>query len=157
MTPHCGSPVRTLAYFFMLPNACFPLFPVVDSSTFRRNYFDDDAYAIYQRGIDWMVRGVIHLLLYRYVYYNLALGAVGGAPDRADLIQYIVANFLLYLRVSGLFHLVVGHAVPVWLPIAGDAPQVPACGELHAISGAGSTSTGRTSCRRSSTIRRYSG
>ena len=22
-----GSPVRTLSYFFMLPNACFPLFP----------------------------------------------------------------------------------------------------------------------------------
>jgi hypothetical protein len=32
------SPVRTLAYFFMLPNACFPLFPVVDYKAFRRNY-----------------------------------------------------------------------------------------------------------------------
>lgn len=58
------SPVRSLAYFFMLPNACFPLFPVVDSDAFRRNYFDDDAYQIYQTGIHWMVRGVIHLLLY---------------------------------------------------------------------------------------------
>jgi hypothetical protein len=55
-----ASPIRTLSYFFMLPNACFPMFPVVDSSSFRRNYFDDDAYAIYQTGIDWMVRGVIH-------------------------------------------------------------------------------------------------
>ena len=44
----------------MLPNACFPLFPVVDYKTFRRNYFDDDAYRIYQIGVDWMVRGVIH-------------------------------------------------------------------------------------------------
>ena len=27
----------------MLPNVCFPLFPVVDYKTFRRNYYDDDA------------------------------------------------------------------------------------------------------------------
>ena len=26
---------RTLAYFFMLPNVCFPLFPVVDYLSFR--------------------------------------------------------------------------------------------------------------------------
>jgi D-alanyl-lipoteichoic acid acyltransferase DltB (MBOAT superfamily) len=102
-----GSPVRTLAYFFMLPNACFPLFPVVDSTTFRRNYFDDDAYAIYQLGIDWMVRGVIHLLLYRYVYYHLAL-APSEVTGPETLVQYVVANFLLYLRVSGLFHLIIG-------------------------------------------------
>jgi hypothetical protein len=102
-----ATPVRTLSYFFMLPNACFPLFPVVDSNTFRRNYFDDDAYAIYQMGIDWMVRGVIHLILYRYVYYNLAL-APSEVAGPETLIQYIVANFLLYLRVSGLFHLIVG-------------------------------------------------
>ncbi len=31
------SPWRTLAYFFLLPNVCFPLFPVVDFKTFRRN------------------------------------------------------------------------------------------------------------------------
>lgn len=105
--PTLASPVRTLSYFFMLPNACFPLFPVVDSNTFRRNYFDDDAYAIYQVGIDWMVRGVIHLLLYRYVYYHLALGP-SEVTGPTQLIQYIVANFLLYLRVSGLFHLIVG-------------------------------------------------
>ena len=105
--PTIASPVRTLSYFFMLPNACFPMFPVVDSKAFQRNYFDADAYETYQRGIDWMVRGVIHLLLYRYVYYNLAL-APSEVVEPAKLIQYIVANFLLYLRVSGLFHLIVG-------------------------------------------------
>ena len=54
-----------------------------------------------------MVRGVIHLLLYRYVYYNLAL-APSEVTGPENLIQYVVANFLLYLRVSGLFHLIVG-------------------------------------------------
>src|SRR2546428_1700848 len=101
------SAVRTLAYFFMLPNACFPLFPVVDYKAFRRNYYDDDAYRTYQVGVDWMVRGVIHLILYRFVYYHVTL-APSEVTGPAQLLQYLVANFLLYLRVSGLFHLVVG-------------------------------------------------
>lgn len=102
-----ATPTQSLAYFFMLPNACFPLFPVVDYKTFRRNYFDDDAYRLYQTGIDWMVRGVIHLILYRLVYYYLTLAPHEvGSP--AELVQYLVSNFLLYLRVSGLFHLIIG-------------------------------------------------
>jgi D-alanyl-lipoteichoic acid acyltransferase DltB (MBOAT superfamily) len=98
---------RSLTYFFMLPNACFPLFPVIDYKTFRRNYFDADAYAIYQTGVDWIVRGVIHLLLYRFIYYYLTL-APSEVDGPFDLAQFMVSNFLLYLRVSGLFHLVVG-------------------------------------------------
>jgi D-alanyl-lipoteichoic acid acyltransferase DltB (MBOAT superfamily) len=101
------SPVRTLAYFFMLPNACFPLFPVVDYKAFRRNYYDDDAYRTYQVGVDWMLRGVVHLILYRYIYYHMTL-APSEVTGPAQLLQYLVANFLLYLRVSGLFHLIVG-------------------------------------------------
>jgi alginate O-acetyltransferase complex protein AlgI len=99
--------VRTLTYFFMLPNACFPLFPVIDYKSFRRNYFDADAFRIYQTGIDWILRGIIHLLLYRFVYYYLTL-APAEVLGPWDLGQYLISNFLLYLRVSGLFHLVVG-------------------------------------------------
>ena len=101
------SAVRTLSYFFMLPNVCFPLFPVVDYKTFRRNYYDDDAYQIYQVGVDWIVRGVVHLLLYRVVYYYFTL-APSEVHGPGDMAQYLVSNFLLYLRVSGTFHIVVG-------------------------------------------------
>jgi D-alanyl-lipoteichoic acid acyltransferase DltB (MBOAT superfamily) len=98
---------QSLSYFFMLPNACFPLFPVVDYKTFRRNYYDDDAYRIYQIGVDWILRGVIHLILYRVVYYYFTL-APSEVHGPGDLAQYLVSNFLLYLRVSGQFHLIVG-------------------------------------------------
>jgi len=102
-----GTWSQKLAYFFMLPNACFPLFPVVDYKTFRTNYYDDDAYRTYQVGVDWIVRGVIHLLLYRVFYYHFTL-APHEVTGPAQLVQYLVSNFMLYLRVSGLFHLVVG-------------------------------------------------
>jgi D-alanyl-lipoteichoic acid acyltransferase DltB (MBOAT superfamily) len=107
---HSNAPVslaRTLSYFFMLPNASFPLFPVVDHEAFRRNYYDRDTRLIYQTGVDWMVRGVIHLLLYRIVYLHLTL-TPAEVTSPALLMQYIVTSFALYLKVSGLFHLIVG-------------------------------------------------
>ena len=52
---------RTLAYFFLLPNITFPLFPVVDFATFRRTWYDRDAFVIYQEGIQWTARGLTHL------------------------------------------------------------------------------------------------
>jgi hypothetical protein len=98
---------RTLSYFFMLPNVCFPLFPVVDYKTFRRNYYDGDPQKIYQTGIEWMTRGVIHLILYRLVYYYLTLAPAEVTRPR-EFAQFAVTTFLLYLRISGQFHLIVG-------------------------------------------------
>jgi D-alanyl-lipoteichoic acid acyltransferase DltB (MBOAT superfamily) len=98
---------QSVSYFAMLPNVCFPLFPVVDFKTYRRSHYAADAYETYQRGVDWIVRGIVHLLLYRFFYYHVTL-APSEVAAPADLLQYLVANFMLYLRVSGLFHLVVG-------------------------------------------------
>ena len=100
-------PAWALSYFFMLPNVCFPLFPIIDFKRFRHNYYDEDELNIYQRGIGWMFRGCYHLLLYRLVYHY---GVI--APDEvgstAELVRYMLSAFLLYLRISGLFHLIVG-------------------------------------------------
>ncbi len=95
------------AYFFMLPNVCFPLFPVVDYATFRESHFRADALRTYQRGIFWMVRGLTHLVLYRFLYQNLPLRpeAVDSAPALA---LYMLGTYLLYLQVSGQFHLIAG-------------------------------------------------
>lgn len=97
----------SVAYFFLLPNVVFPLFPVVDFATFRRTYYDREPADIYQRGIDWMARGVIHLLIYRAVYQHLTIPP-SEVTSGADLVRYMSATFLLYLRVSGTFHLIVG-------------------------------------------------
>ena len=101
------SKVWTLNYFFLLPNVCFPLFPVVDYKTLRKTYYQVAAADIYRRGGRWMARGLWQLILYRAVYHYLALD-----PTEVDgtwsLLQYMLASFLLYLRVSGHFHLIIG-------------------------------------------------
>jgi D-alanyl-lipoteichoic acid acyltransferase DltB (MBOAT superfamily) len=101
------TPSRTLAYFFMLPNVCFPLFPVVDYSTFRRTYYDRDEWATYQTGLKWIARGLVHLIAYRFVYVHLTSDPA-ELRSLGELVQFLLATFLLYLRVSGQFHLITG-------------------------------------------------
>jgi D-alanyl-lipoteichoic acid acyltransferase DltB (MBOAT superfamily) len=98
---------RSLGYFFMIPNVCFPLFPVVDYARFSQDYYNEEAVRIYQRGISWIFRGVTHLIVYQFIYLYMTLDPVeiGGL---ADMLQYSLSAFLLYLQVSGQFHLVVG-------------------------------------------------
>ena len=97
----------TLSYFFLLPNVVFPFFPVVDYSTFRRNYYNEEQHQIYQKGLDWMLRGVIHLIVYRFVNYYLMLSPQ-EVTNSAELVRYLISNFALYLRISGQFHLIIG-------------------------------------------------
>jgi hypothetical protein len=97
----------TLSYFFLLPNIVFPFFPVVDYSTFRRTYYNDDQHRIYQTGVQWMLRGVIHLILYRYINYYLMI-APGEVSNTLELVRFLITNFALYLRISGQFHLIIG-------------------------------------------------
>ncbi len=97
----------TLSYFFLLPNVVFPFFPVVDYSTFRRTYYNEDQHLIYQRGVHWILRGVIHLILYRYINYYLMI-APGDVSNTLELVGFLITNFALYLRISGQFHLIIG-------------------------------------------------
>jgi hypothetical protein len=100
-------PSMAFSYFFLLPNVCFPLFPVVDYQTMHRTYYNENEIRIYQRGIDWMFRGITHILLYRFLYHYVSItpADVGNIPD---LLRYFVGDFGLYLHISGQFHLIVG-------------------------------------------------
>ena len=98
---------RAVSYFFMIPNACFPLFPVIDYKTFCTSYFNEETSRIYQTGIRWMFRGVVQLLLYRLVYHFAPLN-IADVTDAKDVAGFMAATYLLYLHVSGQFHLIVG-------------------------------------------------
>ena len=96
-----------LCYFFQLPNILFPFYPIIDYITYRRTYYNKDAITIYQKGVLWMMRGTVHLILYRVVYYHMS-PAVEDIQTLGGVVLFIISSYLLYLRISGLFHLIVG-------------------------------------------------
>lgn len=96
-----------LSYFFLLPNPVFLFFPVIDYGTYLRTYYNMDPFKIYEKGIHWMLRGIVHLLLYRLVYLYL-VPVPSEVTDLEGVVVFMTSSYLLYLRVSGLFHLVVG-------------------------------------------------
>ncbi len=96
-----------LSYFCLLPNVCFLLFPVIDYRTYQRTYYEQPAAAIHARGLRWILRGVLHLLAYRIVVNYWSLDS-SGVVDLAGVMRFVSSSFLLYLRISGHFHLIIG-------------------------------------------------
>ncbi len=96
-----------LTYFFLIPNVCFPLFPVVDFQVYKRSFYNDEDTSIYQKGVLWIFRGLTHLLFYRIVYLHLV-------PDPEQItglfsvLTFFLTTYLLYLRISGQFHIIIG-------------------------------------------------
>lgn len=98
-----------LTYFFILPNYYFVLFPVIDYQTQRQTYFRRDIHEVAQQGITWIARGTMQLMLYRLVYH---WKGPSNAPEVVTtfptLVSTMVLTYLLYLRVSGQFHIAIG-------------------------------------------------
>ncbi|MBK8900840.1 MAG: hypothetical protein IPM53_06650 [Anaerolineaceae bacterium] len=113
--------IRTLSYFFLLPNIVFLLFPIVDYSNFRRTYYNEEEHQIYQTGVSWMLRGIFQLIVYRFVNYYLVISPQEIA-NVGDLVQYLVPNIMLLLRITGQFHLAIGilHLFGFNLPVTND-------------------------------------
>ncbi|MBI1381260.1 MAG: hypothetical protein GC161_09235 [Planctomycetaceae bacterium] len=108
---HKGAPPAPLAtrlsYFFLLPNACFLLFPVVDYRAFCRGQGPGDPHKNHQRGIQWMLRGLVHLLLYRFIYLYFSPDEV-EANGPFGVLRFVLSGYLLFLRISGHFHFSIG-------------------------------------------------
>ncbi len=97
----------SMAYFFMLPNICFPLFPVVDYTTFVRSHFDAERFRIYDRAVGFIVRGLSHLFVYRLLFYLVASDGL-YVNNIGEAVVYMVSTFMLYVKVSGQFWIIIG-------------------------------------------------
>jgi len=96
-----------LNYFFLLPNLVFVIFPVVDYKTFVQNYYRKPAYETYRKGVLRMANGVLHLFVYRLIYYYL----IPNPTDIQDIygwLQFIVTSYALIMRLAGIFHFSAG-------------------------------------------------
>lgn len=98
---------QRLCYFFLLPNICFPLFPIVDYKTYQRSYFNEDPLKIFQKGISWMFRGVTQLILYRIIYFFWTPSPV-DVVNASSLVVYFLTSYMLLLKISGQAHLIIG-------------------------------------------------
>ncbi|PQO45899.1 hypothetical protein [Blastopirellula marina] len=96
-----------LSYFFMLPNACFPFYPIVDYRTFCESWLKQPAAEVAQEGINWIARGLVQLLVYRAIKY-FVLPSPEDVRSIGDVALFLAANYMLYLRISGAFHLITG-------------------------------------------------
>lgn len=95
-----------MCYFFLLPNMFFPLFPVIDYATFKRGHYAKNIHTSAQKGIFWMTRGVIQLCLFRVLYQReISNDSVSGF---GTLMLYLFQFYLQYVRISGLFHFIIG-------------------------------------------------
>ncbi|CAN5542894.1 hypothetical protein BH10BAC1_BH10BAC1_08370 [soil metagenome] len=98
---------QRLSYFFLFPNHCFLLFPIIDFKTYVKTYYTRPDTEIWQKGIRWMLRGVIHLLCYRIIYLHLLISP-HEVTNLTTLLEYITCSYALILRLSGLFHFILG-------------------------------------------------
>ena len=98
---------QRLSYFFLLPNVCFPFFPLIDYQVFINSYRNEEDLVIAQKGIAWILRGILQLILYRLVKYQL-LPPPLDILNVSDLVLFLIGNYALYLHVSGAFHVITG-------------------------------------------------
>lgn len=99
--------LNDIAYFFMLPNMAISLFPVVDYQTFSKPTPSAEQLKVFKKGIQWMVLGVFHLVVYRFIYFYLHIPNQ-EVTDVWTLGHYAVTNYLLIIRLSGIYHFSVG-------------------------------------------------
>jgi hypothetical protein len=108
---HTRGPVSLkeyLSYFFLLPNYYFLVFPVVDFQTFRKSWLKRDIHTVAQQGVWWIFRGTTQILLYRIIYQMQGNLSAPSLPVTLVVAVKIACNFLLYMRISGQFHIIAG-------------------------------------------------
>ena len=98
---------QSISYFFMFPNVFFLFFPIIDYKTYVKTHLDSPEKEIWQKGIRWMLRGLIHIMCYRLICFHFLIGPV-EVIDLPTMLQYMVVNYSLIIRLSGVFHFMIG-------------------------------------------------
>ena len=99
--------IDRLGYFFMIPNACFPLFPAIDPKTFFTSFYTLTANETMFRALHNITIGIVHLVIYRVVYFYFTPSAYDIEGFKTWLV-FILSSYSLIFRLSGLFFIAVG-------------------------------------------------
>jgi alginate O-acetyltransferase complex protein AlgI len=99
--------ITRINYFFLFPNIVLPLFPVVDYKSYKSTYYNEEDTAIYLKGIRMMIVGVFHMMIYRVIYVYF-IPNISEVVSISSFLQYAIFSYMLILRLSGLFHFIIG-------------------------------------------------
>ena len=80
----------------------------VDYQTMRKTYAQRDLLDIAQSGVTWIARGTIQLLIYRVIVSMKPESIPQVVTSFPILVENMVLTYMLYLRVSGTFHIIIG-------------------------------------------------
>ncbi len=100
------SRIDKINYFLLTPNFSMPLFPIVDYKTFINSYEGITTNTL-RRSVLLICKGVFQLLLYRFIYHLIII-PFDEIQTALQVFIFLVANFLIVLRVIGAFHIAIG-------------------------------------------------
>ncbi len=99
--------IDRLTYLFLVPNACFPLFPVIDPKAYLSSFYENKSEVSLLSALNNITIGILHLLIYRLVYFYLTPSAY-DVDGFWKWLQFVLSSYSLIFRLSGLFFLAIG-------------------------------------------------
>ena len=96
---------QSISYFFMFPNVFFLFFPIIDYKTYVKTHLDSPEKEIWQKGIRWMLRGLIHIMCYRLICFHFLIGPV-EVIDLPTMFRYkkiLKKNLLAFTMMTVFF------------------------------------------------------
>ncbi|MFI5202914.1 MAG: SGNH/GDSL hydrolase family protein [Flavobacteriales bacterium] len=102
-----------LGYFFMLPNFCFLLFPIVDYKTFTKSYYAREPIKIYTEGIRRISLGLLNIFIFRLVFHYMYVPPM-YVQSASDAALFLISGYLMLTRIVAIFLIPSG-----WLSLLG--------------------------------------
>ena len=98
--------IDKINYFLLTPNFSLPLFPIVDYKTFITSYEGINSKTLSRSSL-LICRGIVQMIIYRFIYHNIII-PFDEIHNLSQVFVYIIANFMVVLRVIGAFHIAIG-------------------------------------------------
>lgn len=98
---------ETVSYFLMLPNFTLLIFPLISYESFCNGLRSEPKFETYTKGLFFISSGALQFVLYKLISYYFYF-PFEKVHSVGELSQFLVFNFLLYIRISGSFHMIVG-------------------------------------------------
>jgi hypothetical protein len=93
-------------YFLLPPNLSMPLFPIVDYKSFISSYEGINTNTL-RRSSLLICRGLVQMIIYRFIYHKIII-PFDEIHTALQVFTFLIANFLIVLRVIAAFHIAIG-------------------------------------------------